>query len=111
MTRNFLLTYSVKVKRNSMECERAARHVRDKIASIDNLYWSKQSEVETTFSGLIDVQGDSHESRRQHAKRHFSQVLIECLEGIPHAHHPELNVVTLVDGLGDPIKFDVEKVR
>ncbi|MCE0968874.1 hypothetical protein [Pseudomonas sp. NMI4491_12] len=111
MMRNFLLTYSVRGARNSIECERAARHVRDKIASIDNLYWSKKLEVETTFSGFIGVLGSSHQSRRQHAKRHFSQVLADCLNGIPHAHLPELHVVALVDGLGDPIEFDVEQSR
>lgn len=108
MIRNFLFSYTVKVKRESDAHEKAAQAVRAKIAKITNPDWTKLDEVETTIKGLISILGDSLDSKRSYAQRLVNEELALILEDVHLDHLPRIHVALSVDGLGDAILFEVE---
>jgi hypothetical protein len=105
---HFLLTYSVHAQYPNIpsDAEKADK-VRNDIAKIDDVNWDKLKDVETTFSGNIDLIGEIEYKRRK-VKLEVTNRFVEILK--EHKSGPQdviIHCALMVDGLGQSIVFNV----
>lgn len=74
----FLLTYSVKAQTGYERDIKKAEKVRNDIAKITE--WNKSENNETTFMGIISVNGATEESRQNSAKKEVESKFLEILK-------------------------------
>lgn len=103
----FMLSYTVsrKEKDTSYENERSktwADFVRDKIFNIQN-GWKKHTDVETTFTGIIDL--DGFYDKVEAAKANISKEISLFLKDVPYQYMPVVSLVLLVSGLDEVVEF------
>ncbi|WP_072430808.1 MULTISPECIES: hypothetical protein [unclassified Pseudomonas] len=103
----FMLGYTVsrKEKDSSYENDRSknwADHVRDKILNIQNA-WKKHANVETTFTGTIDL--DVFYDKAGAAKANISKEISLLLKDGPSQYVPVISLVLLVSGLNEVVEF------
>lgn len=78
MLKYFLLSYSVIPQTECSGDIDKANKTRREIADIK--LWDKSEKNETTFMGIVTVDGDSQESRRRSAIREIESVLVPILK-------------------------------
>ena len=104
--RHFIFTYSVSPKEGLADTA-AADAVRDAIANIQIFKWDKCSNVETTFVGELKLTKLSLAERRAEAKAIVKKALSEVRDKRDKLHRSIIEVVLMVDTLGEPMSFSI----
>lgn len=108
MLNNFLLTYSVKAQSVLDSDKEKANKVRDDIAELD--CWSKLDEVETTFSGKMNVNGSSDNERKSSAKKQVDDVFLPILKKHDAASYDvKIYCAMMVGNIDLPFEFIVKR--
>lgn len=108
MQKDFLLTYSVKNKYPNIDTDREkADKVRREIAQLT--CWNKLEEVETTFTGNMDINGATDSEKKSSAKKNIRDQFIPILA----KHGAKTLDVTIycaimIAGVGGVYEFEVE---
>lgn len=107
MLNNFLLTYSVQAQGNLDSNKDTASNVRDEIARLN--CWDKLDEVETTFTGKIDVSGSSDSERKKSAIRAVEEQFQPFLKK-HHASSRNVKIfcAMMLDNVDIPFDFTIE---
>lgn len=104
----FLFSYSVSPTdlNNSEKVEKSDR-VRRKIAEIDELFWNKEDDIETTFFGEISLKSSDINSKRSEAKEFVKKIIKNVMEENDAFYCVSVEVSMMVDKLGERIKFSI----
>jgi len=108
MLKGFLLTYSVKNKYPKIESDKEkADKIRRDIA--DLTCWNKLENVETTFSGTMDINGISDSDKKSCARRHIRSEFIPIMK----QHGAKSLDVTIycaimIEGVSGVYEFEIE---
>lgn len=107
MEHHFLLTYSVHpVDSSDAQDVEKANKVRNDIAKIGD--WEKLDNIETVFAGDMALFGENLSKRRQ-ARIQVEELFVPILENHRASkYHVKISCALMVDGLGQPIIFNVE---
>lgn len=104
--RNFLLTYSVKPVTTYQTDEEKADKVRRKIARITE--WIKTADVETTFTGKIDITYSSESYKIEEAKKEIERLFVPILkECDARSWDVKIYCAMMVESIDQPFEFVV----
>lgn len=102
---NFLFTYSVTPRGDTVAAEKAAARARRAIASIEYGDWLKIPDIETAFLGNVNLSCVTIKSKRDEAENTVRDEIRKVLD-LHDAYNDTWTVVALmVDGLGECILF------
>jgi len=105
---HFLFSYSVSpTDQNSSEKIEKSDKVRKKIAEIDELFWTKEVNVETTFYGEISLKNGDISSRRNEAQSYVKKIIKNVMEENDAFFSVNVEVSLMVDELGERINFSI----
>jgi wobble nucleotide-excising tRNase len=84
-----------------------ADKVRKKIAEIERHNWQKLNDVETTFTGKVNLQSISVKDKRDEAKKIVEDALREVVDDYGVYLDIWISVALMVNGLGGTISFRI----
>lgn len=108
MLKDFLLTYSVKNKFPKIESDREkADKIRRDIAELT--CWNKLKNVETTFSGDMDITGASDADKKSSAKRNIRSEFIPIMK-LHGARSLDVTIycAIMIEGVSGVYEFEIE---
>lgn len=103
----FLFTYSVSPYSDEDRKVKLADKVRRNIAEIEMDNWQKLEDVETTFTGTVNLQSSTMSGKRDEAEQIVRDALREVID--EHGAYSEtwVNVALMVSGLGECITIRI----
>ncbi|WP_151714138.1 hypothetical protein [Acinetobacter bereziniae] len=104
MIHYFLFSYTVYPKNQNYKSD--ADDIRRKIANINEHLWVKNREVDTVFSGKIELTGLT-ETKRVQAEDKVRKVIRDILVENKCITKVDVPVALMVDGLGRTMEFSV----
>ncbi|RSZ27258.1 hypothetical protein [Acinetobacter bereziniae] len=104
MIHYFLFSYSVSPKKQDYKSD--ADDIRQKIANINEHLWVKNRDVETVFSGRIELTGHI-DTKRVQAEDRVRNAIKDILFENKCVSKVDVSVALMVDGLGRTIEFSV----
>lgn len=105
---HFLFTYSVSPHNANLRTDKdISDDMRRKIAQISEFLWTKLTNVETTFSGTIFLEGDSVIKKRIDARKQVIKVIKDLLIEHDSYVNVNVNVALMVNGLGECMEFKI----
>ncbi|KAF5274850.1 hypothetical protein FQR65_LT16880 [Abscondita terminalis] len=96
--------YTISPKKQDYKSD--ADDIRRKIANINEHLWEKNSDVETVFSGKIELTGHT-ETKRVQAEDRVRNAIKDILVENKCVSKVDVSVALMVDGLGRTIEFSV----
>lgn len=106
-THYFLFTYDVTPAEDRPHKQADANRLRSAIGRLQEPKWEKNSSVDTAFTGTIELNGLTHEKRiaarkfiKQILRKVSDEYLIDYLDA-------DIDVLLMVDGLGESMEFRV----
>ncbi len=104
---DFLFTYSVSPMDDEDRKIKLADKVRRNIAEIEMDNWQKLDDVETTFTGKVNLQNTTVNGKRDEAEQIVIDALREVVDDHDAYHATWVSVALMVNGLGEYIKFKI----
>lgn len=103
----FLLTYTVNAMSNYEGDIEKATKVRKDIAEIED--WNKSKNNETTFRGIIKVDGETESSKRNSARNQVSSKFLEILK--KHKANKDDVIIyctMMIESVSESFEFEVK---
>lgn len=100
-----MFTYSLSPSNTTHKAVELADKVRKKIADLNK--WEKLDSVETTFVGELYLVESTLDGKRREAEEDVTSVLKDLLDEMDAYTSVWVNIVLLVDGLGEHIEFKI----
>lgn len=104
---DFLFTYSVSPIGDEDKEIKIADKVRKKIAEIEKDGWQKLDDVETTFTGKVNLQNTTLKGKRDEAEEIVKDALREVIDYYDAYHDTWVSVALMINGLGEYVSFRI----